>query len=119
MVPGLGLDASGLLPWAGESIAEGLGYGCLERLMLQQVGEVQVPCFLMCSRGTPARKQKDAPPRRRLWGVYRLSDKPADSAALWNMALRVEAEMVFPTGGTVVSRSGVVLFGATHGSMWR
>ena len=31
-------------------------------------------------------------------------DKPADSAALWNMVLRVEAEMTFPTGEAVVSR---------------
>ena len=46
-----------------------------------------------------------------------LSDKPADSAALWNMALRVEADMVFPTGGAVVSRSVVVLSGVIHGNM--
>ena len=28
---------AGLLLWAGESITEGLGYGCLKSLMLQQV----------------------------------------------------------------------------------
>ena len=31
------------------------------------------------------------------------------------MALRVEAEMTFPTGGAVVSRSGVELSGVTPG----
>ena len=47
-----------------------------------------------------------------------LVDKPALSVALWNMALRVEAEMAFPTGGAVVSRSGVELSGVIQGSMW-
>ena len=35
------------------------------------------------------------------------------------MALRVEAEMVFPTGGAVVSSSGVDMSGVIHGSMCR
>ena len=35
------------------------------------------------------------------------------------MALRVEAEMVFPTGGVVVSNSGVDLSGVIQGSMRR
>ena len=52
-------------------------------------------------------------------GVYCLANKPADSAALWNMALRVEAEMAFPTGDTVLISSGVQLSGVTQGSMLR
>ena len=51
--------------------------------------------------------------------MYCLADKPAHSAALWNMALKVEAEMTLLTGGAMVSSSGVELSGVTQGSMWR
>ena len=43
----------------------------------------------------------------------------AANVARWNMALRVEAEIVLPIGGAVVSRSGVVLLGLMPGSMCR
>ena len=46
-----------------------------------------------------------------------LSERPAANVARWNMALRVEAEIVLPIGGAVVSRSGVVLLGLMPGSM--
>ena len=101
---------------------KGLGHGYLELLVLEQVSNDRVgspsSVLLDVLQRDACLKTEDLP-RLRLWGVYCLVDKPADSAALWNMAWRVEAEMTFPTGGAMVSKSGVKLSGMIQGSMWR
>ena len=101
----------GLQLRTGEGLAKSLSHGVLERLVLQKV---QVDRL-----GGPSAMLLDV--LKRDSSLERSSPPPLSEAAtcvaLWNMALRVEAEMVFPIGGAVVSKSCVVLSGGTQGSM--